>query len=183
MPFSAKRSAYRPSPSFSSHSAIGCIAALDRLSPISILGAGKEAQSYHFWRRAGRAKLHRTRRRSRRRPGAEVFVTAPISMTAARLSGLVLPYFYVNDTIDGSRRRGRAPLRRVLAGRQRVTELLLLRGVCDAALLVAAQPGVRTCRLTAASAWSDEFRLANRPLEAAMRRRSLTLAVAVTAIT
>src|SRR5215472_17567844 len=73
-------------------------------------GAGKEAQSYHFWRRAGRAKLHRTRRRSRRRPGAEVFVTAPISMTAARLSVLVLPYFYVNDTIDGSRRRGRAHL-------------------------------------------------------------------------
>src|SRR5215470_18815979 len=41
MPFSAKRSAYRPSPSFSSHSAIGCIAALDRLYPFS-LGPAKK---------------------------------------------------------------------------------------------------------------------------------------------
>src|SRR5215831_17843640 len=39
MPFSAKLSAYRPSPSFSSHSAIGCIAALDRLYPFFFFGA------------------------------------------------------------------------------------------------------------------------------------------------
>jgi len=58
MPFSAKRSAYRPSPSFSSHSAIGCMAALDRLYPFSFFGAGKEAQCHHAWHRAGRAKVH-----------------------------------------------------------------------------------------------------------------------------
>src|SRR5215469_1179031 len=42
MPFSAKRSAYRPSPIFSSHSTIGCMAALDRLYPFSFLGPAKK---------------------------------------------------------------------------------------------------------------------------------------------
>jgi hypothetical protein len=50
-------------------------------------------------------------------------------------------------------------------------------------ILVSATPGVQTCCSTGARAWSDEFRLANRPWEAAMGRRSLILTLAVAAIT
>src|SRR5215467_13978961 len=104
MPFSAKRSAYRPSPSFSNHSAIGCMA-VSIASPVAqflFLKPVKEAQCYHACHQAGCARVHKTRMEF-----SLASIIAPIYMTVARLFCICSDLF-LRDEIDWSRRLGAA---------------------------------------------------------------------------